>query len=83
MLSSLSPSYRFPFGWFKELPYCVKKFLARPPNQFELQTFDDELCSPTTISPLQVGPPTDTRRELAPGHSPLIFDREALRADAL
>ena len=32
------------------------------------------------IRPLQVGPPT--RRELAPGHTPLIFDREALRAPA-
>jgi hypothetical protein len=29
---------------------------------------------------LQVGPPT--RRELAPGHAPLIFDREVLRAPA-
>ena len=32
------------------------------------------------ISLLQVGPPT--RRELAPGHAPLIFEREALRAPA-
>jgi hypothetical protein len=32
------------------------------------------------ISPLQVGPPT--RHELAPGHAPLIFDREALRVPA-
>ena len=32
------------------------------------------------IRPLQVGP--STRRELAPGHAPLIFDREALRAPA-
>ena len=37
------------------------------------------------ISPLQVGPPTRRRelaQELAPGHAPLIFDREALRAPA-
>jgi hypothetical protein len=33
------------------------------------------------ISPLRVGPPT--RRELAPGRAPLIFDREALRAPTL
>ena len=40
---------------------------------------NDELRSPTTVSLLQVGPPT--RRKLVPGHAPLIFDREALRAD--
>ena len=37
--------------------------------------FDDEPRGRTAISPLQVSPPT--RRELAPGHAPVIFDREA------
>jgi hypothetical protein len=32
------------------------------------------------INPLRVGPPT--HRELVPGHAPLIFEREALRAPA-
>ena len=53
--------------------YCLKNFFARPPTQFELQTFDDELCSPTTISPLQVGPPT--RRELATGHPSSLIEK--------
>ena len=49
-------------------------------SQFKIQrNFDDEPCGPTVISP-QVGPPT--RHELAAGHAPLIFDREALRAPA-
>ena len=39
---------------------------------------DDEPRGPMATSPLQVGLPT--RRELAPGHAPLIFDREVLRA---
>jgi hypothetical protein len=36
------------------------------------------------VSPLQVGPPTcrELAQELAPGHTPLIFGREALRAPA-
>ena len=53
---------------------CPPASPARIPKQV-----DDELRSPTTVSLLQVGPPT--RRELVPGHAPLIFDREALRAD--
>ena len=48
-------------------------------SSFKFQcNFDDEPRGPTAISPLQVGLPT--RRELAPGHAPLIFDREVLRA---
>ena len=73
----------FPFGRFKEPPHRLVKKFSRPPARPVLITkqFDDELCSPTAVSRLQVGPPTC--RELAPRHSPLIFDREALRADAL
>ena len=41
---------------------------------------DDEPRSPMAINPPQLGPPI--RRELAPRHGPLIFDREALRAPA-
>ena len=66
----------FPYGRFKAL----QEIFCPPARPVRIPTlFDDELRSPMTISPLQVGPPT--RRELAPGQAPLIFDREALRAD--
>ena len=51
-------------------------------SQFKSRrNFDDEPRGPTAISPRQVGPPT--RRELAPGRAPIVFDREVvLRAPA-
>ena len=37
-------------------------------SQFKFRrNFNEEPCGPMAISPLQVGPPTGTRRELAPG----------------
>ena len=37
-------------------------------SQFKFQrNFNEEPCGPMAISPLQVGPPTGTRREPAPG----------------
>ena len=46
-------------------------------SQFKSRrNFADEPRGPTAISPLQVGPPT--RRELAPGRAPIVFDREVL-----
>ena len=64
----------FPFGRFKEPPFHAPATLSSSSIFF----FDDEPRGPMAISPLQVGPLT-TRRELAPGHAPLIFDREAPR----
>ena len=71
-------------GRFKEPP-CRFKICPPTTPSFRVKNkivlfVDDELCGPRAISPLQVGPPT--RRELAPGHAVLIFDREALRAPA-
>ena len=63
-LSSCLPT-AFPLDGSKNLHTALRKILpARLPSSNDKQ-FDDELCSPTTISPLQVGPPT--RCDLAPG----------------
>ena len=61
---------------------------SNPPSYFESSTlhtqdincFGDETADSTILSSLWEGPPT--RRELASGRVPLIFDREALRASA-
>ena len=54
----------FPFERFKEPLYRFKK-ICPPASPVEIsKKFDGELCGPTTVSPLQVGPPA--HRELAP-----------------
>ena len=68
----------FPFGRFNDPPFL---FNFPTCHQFKFQrNIDDELRGPMAISPLQVGPLP--RRELAPGHTPLSFNREVLRAPA-
>ena len=49
-------------------------------SPYNINCIGDETADLTILSSLWEGPPT--RRELASGRVPLIFDREALRASA-